>query len=201
MALNLIRSALCALVLLAGSATAADFKAGEHYQVIAEQPAAEPVVMEFFSYGCRGCSVFDSGFQQIKHTLGEQADVMYVPVDFGGGFWTPAQDLFLVLEALNRREELHTQAFAYFHAQPKPLNETTVKRFLAEHGIAAETFDKVRKSFAVHVKEKRYDQLTQRYKISETPTVIVNGKYRVLHQALKSDQELVQLVRHLLQNP
>jgi len=195
------RAALCALLLLAAPAGAAQFEAGKHYAVIAEDPTEQPTVMEFFSYGCGACFQFDSTFQQLKRVLGEQAEITYVPSDFGGGFWTPAQDLYLVLDALGRREELHIDAFAYFHTGSKPLNESTVKAFLAKNGVSEEQYQKVRSSFAVHVKEKRYDQLTKRYRISSTPTVIVNGKYRVESRELRNSQEFVQLVRHLLQNP
>lgn len=197
-----LRAAFILLAGISASASAATFKAGEHYTVIAPEPTSEPLVQEFFSYGCGGCSAFDSIFQQAKRVLGEQAGFEYVPVDFGGGFWTPTQDLFLVLEALGRREELHNAAFAYFFGQPQhPKTEAGVKTFLTRHGIDAEQFEKVRGSFAVHVKEKRYDQLTKQYRVSSTPTVIVNGKYRVEHRALGSAQEFVQLVRYLLQNP
>lgn len=198
---GLVRGSLFALLLLSLPAGAAQFEAGKHFTVIADETTDEPVVMEFFSYGCGGCFQFDSTFSQAKRVLGEQATFAYIPSDFGGGFWTPAQDLFLVLEALDLRDDLHTQAFAYFHASRRPVNESTVKSFLAENGVGEEKFEKTLKSFAVHVKEKRYDQLTKRYRISSTPTVIVNGKYRVERQALNSPQEFVQLVRYLLQNP
>lgn len=198
---GLVRAPLFALLLLAMPAGAAQFEAGKHFTVISEETTDEPVVMEFFSYGCGGCFQFDSTFSQAKRVLGEQAEFTYVPADFGGGFWTPAQDLFLALDALDLREDLHTQAFAYFHTSRRPVNESTVKTFLAENGVDEEKFEKTLKSFAVHVKEKRYDQLTKRYRIGSTPTVIVNGKYRIEHDALSSSREFVQLVRYLLQNP
>src|SRR5690606_35278874 len=115
----LLRATFILLMGISVSAHAAPFKAGEHYTVIASEPTSEPLVQEFFSYGCGGCSAFDQILQQTKSVLGDQADFEYVPVDFGGGFWTPTQDLFLVLEALGRRDELHNAAFAWFFGQPQ----------------------------------------------------------------------------------
>lgn len=197
---------LCTIFLLLtgmpAHANAADFKVGEHYTIVAPEPTSEPLVQEFFSYGCGGCSSFDSVFQQAKRALSDQADFKYVPVDFGGGFWTPTQDLFLVLEALGRREEMHQAAFGHFFGQPQqPKTEASVKAFLAQHGISEEQYEKTVSSFAVHVKESRYDKLTKQYRISSTPTVIVNGKYRAEHGAVGNAQEFVQLIRYLLQNP
>lgn len=194
---------LAALALLtAGPTFAASFEQGTHYTVISDEATAEPEVLEFFSYGCGGCYMFDPWFKRAKDVLGEQAKFQYVPVDFGGGFWTPSQNLFLVLEALGRREELHDLAFQYIHGERNGITESKAKAFLAQHGVSEEAYEKTLKSFAVHVREQRYDQLTKRYRISSTPTVIVNGKYRVEHTKLTGGpDQFVELLRYLLQNP
>jgi thiol:disulfide interchange protein DsbA len=189
--------ALCA----ASPAMAARFEAGTHYTVIAEEAMAEPTVTEFFSYGCGGCFLFEPWFDRLKAELGERADVSYVPVDFGGGFWTPSQELFLVMDALGRREELHDAAFQFIHGDRNPITERNARQFMEQHGVSEAEYDKARKSFAVHVKEQRYDQLTKRYRISSTPTVVVNGKYQIDHTKLAGPDELIALVEFLLTNP
>lgn len=190
-----------ALSVAAAPAMAARFEAGNQYTVVAEEPTAEPVIMEFFSYGCGGCFLFDPWFERAKAKFGDTAEVTYVPADFGGGFWTPAQELFLVMDALGRREELHDAAFQFIHGERNPITERSARQFMAKHGVSEEEYDKVRKSFAVHVKEQRYDQLTKRYRIGSTPTVIVNGKYQIDHTKLAGPEEFVALVEFLLTNP
>lgn len=191
-----------AMALLASApALAASFEEGRQYTVVAEEPSAEPMVMEFFSYGCGGCFMFDSWFQRMKAAIGDDVKVQYIPADFGGGFWTPAQELFLVMEALGRREQLHDAAFQFIHVERNPITEASARRFMAEHGVSEEEYNKLRNSFAVHVKEKRYDQLTRRYRIGSTPTVIVNGKYQVDQTKLSGPAEFVELVKYLLTNP
>lgn len=190
------------LLLAAGPLSAASFEAGKDFSVISAEPTAEPVVMEFFSYGCGACFSFEPFVQRIKSDLGDKVEFNYVPVDFGGGFFTPTQELFLVLEALGRREELHEQVFQFIHGERRgAVNRNAVREFGERHGISREEFEKTLKSFAVHVKKQRYDQLTKRYRISATPTVVVNGKYRVENSALSSPEEFVRLVEYLLQNP
>ena len=188
-------------LLITGPAMAAPFTAGTHYAVISDAPTPEPVVMEFFSYGCGGCYSFEPYLQQLKTALGEKVDVQYVPVDFNGGFWTPSQELFLVMEALGKREELHDEAFQFIHGERNPITEKNARKFLERHGVSEEEYEAVRKSFAVRVKETRYDQLTKRYRITSTPTVVVNGKYRVENTALTTPDQFVKLVEYLLQNP
>ena len=201
MLLKMSRLAAVFALLFAGSALAASFEEGVQYTIIGDEPTAEPEVTEFFSYGCGGCYVFDSWFQQMKTKLGDEVDVRYIPADFGGGFWTPAQELFLVLEALGRREELHNAAFQFIHGERNAITADSARRFAERHGISEEEFNKVRRSFAVHVREKRYDQLTERFRIRSTPTVIVNGKYQIDHTKLSGPSEFVDLVQYLLKNP
>lgn len=188
-------------LLASGPAFAASFEEGTQFTVVAEEPTAEPQIMEFFSYGCGGCFMFDSWFQGMKAAVGDEVKVQYIPVDFGGGFWTPAQELFLVMEALGKREQLHDAAFQFIHGERNPITEANARRFMAEHGVSEEQYNAIRNSFAVHVKEKRYDQLTRRYRISVTPTVIVNGKYQVDHTKLDGPAEFIELVKYLLTNP
>lgn len=188
-------------LLVAGPAMAAEFEQGTHYSVVAEEATAEPEVLEFFSYGCGGCYVFDSWFQQMKDAIGDDVAVRYIPVDFGGGFWTPAQEIFLVLDALGRREELHNALFQFIHGERNPITPANARKFAERHGISEEEYEKALKSFAVHVKESRYDQLTQRFRIRSTPTVVVNGKYQIDHTALSGPGEFVELVKYLLQKP
>ncbi|HEX6928083.1 MAG TPA: thiol:disulfide interchange protein DsbA/DsbL [Gammaproteobacteria bacterium] len=188
-------------LLFAASASAASFDAGTHYTVIGEESTAEPVVMEFFSYGCGGCFVFDAWFQRMKAEIGDGVDVEYVPVDFGGGFWTPTQELFLVMDALKLRDALHDDAFRFIHDERNRPTADNMKKFLARHGVTEEKYEKTAESFPVHVKKRRYDQLTRRYGTSSTPTVIVNGRYQVNQAALSGPAQFVELVQYLLKNP
>lgn len=203
MSLSLSRFLLPLLLLFAaGPLSAASFEAGKHYSVISDEPTAEPVVMEFFSYGCGACYSFEPFIQRMKSELGDQVEFTYVPVDFGGGFFTPTQELFLVLEALGRREELHEQVFQFIHGERRgAVSKNSVREFAERHGISREDFEKTLKSFAVHVRKQRYDQLTKRYRIGATPTVIVKGKYRIENSALTTPDEFVRLVKYLLQSP
>lgn len=201
--LNVFRALVVMALFAAAPALAAQFEAGRHYTVIAEKPADEPVVMEFFSYGCPHCYTFQPFMDQLKTSLGDKAEIQYVPVDFGGGYWTATQELYLVLETLGRLDELNLKAFEYIHGERKMIaNSASAQAFAERHGISADEYRKAAKSFATHVKKKRYDQLTKRHQISGTPTIIVNGKYRVELPALKGGPaEFTALVEHLLQNP
>lgn len=190
-------------MLLSTAACADEFEAGKQYTVIAEEATPEPMVMEFYSFGCPHCFQFQSWMQSLEQSIGDTAEVQYIPVDFGNGYWTPTQELALVLSALGRYDELKSEAYAYIHVQRHFISSSDdAKEFMQQHGVSPEEYDRAAKSFAAHVKKSRYDQLTQRYRIAGTPTIIVNGKYRVeLKELGGGPNEFVSLVRYLLTNP
>ena len=200
---KIVHVALLAAALFAAPTFAADFQVGKHYTIVSEETTQEPVVMEFFSYGCPHCYTFVPFMSQLKSALGDKAEVQEIPVDFGGGYWTATQELYLVLQALGRLDELNMKAFEYIHGERKFISSSNAaKEFAARHGISKEDYEKAAKSFAAHVKKQRYDQLTKRYRISGTPTVIVNGKYKVELPSLSGGpSQFVELVNYLLANP
>ncbi|HLU60777.1 MAG TPA: thiol:disulfide interchange protein DsbA/DsbL [Gammaproteobacteria bacterium] len=200
---RLLKALLPFALLFAWPGHAAEtFQAGKHYNVIAETPTPTASVMEFFSYGCGACFNFDPYMKHLKTALGDQAEVEYIPVDFGGGFWTPTQQLFLVLETQRREAELHDAVFQFIHGERKGrVGPAAVREFAARHGIDEAEFDKSLKGFYATSRKNRYDQLTRRYGISATPTIIVNGKYQIENRALTTPDAFVELVKFLLKNP
>lgn len=63
--------ALVATVMLSVSAYAAQFKEGEHYQVLKTPVSSSPVVSEFFSFYCPHCNTFEPIIAQLKQQLPE----------------------------------------------------------------------------------------------------------------------------------
>ncbi len=49
--------------------------------------------------------------------------------------------------------------------------------FFAEFGVDADTFSSTFNSFAVHTKVQRAKDLVQRYRVTGTPGIVVEGKY------------------------
>ncbi len=53
------------------------------------------------------------------------------------------------------------------------------RQLFADHGVSPEDFDKTFRSFAVDSGVRKSVVMQSRYGVSGTPSVIVNGKYRI----------------------
>lgn len=181
---------------------AAEFEEGTHYSVLNREATEDKEVMEFFSYACPGCNSFQRFMDALERGMGDEITITYVPVGFGQSAFRATQELFYVMQAYGKVEDLHDDVYRRIHVDHRSINSTEAAReFLAENGISVEDFDKAVKSFATQVRIKRAEQLTRDLRISSTPTVIVNGRYMVNIRAVSAPEQFVRLVRYLVQNP
>jgi thiol:disulfide interchange protein DsbA len=98
--------------------------------------------------------------------------------------------LFYTLQALGKLDELHLAVFRELHVNRNPLTviagnridatatENKVREFLATHGVSAEEFGRVYRSFATESKIRQAENLSRRYLADHTPMVVVQGKYQ-----------------------
>jgi thiol:disulfide interchange protein DsbA len=72
-----------------------------------------------------------------------------------------------------------------------------IEAFFTSHGVSKADFDKTFSSFAVESKLRRAEDLNRRYKITGTPTFIVNGKYVTDVGMAGSEDKLFQVLNEL----
>ena len=65
-------------------------------------------------------------------------------------------------------------------------------------GVKAADFVAASKSFGVDLKARQADRQIKDMQVTGTPTFVVNGKYRVNNDSLKSGEELIELVKFLV---
>ena len=86
------------------------------------------------------------------------------------------------------------------HKIVKPLPSIDdVAKFYAGYGVKADEFVGTANSFAVNTKMKRADAQIKAYGVDSTPTVIVNGKYRITAQSAGGWDKVPALVKYLVQ--
>jgi thiol:disulfide interchange protein DsbA len=72
-------------------------------------------------------------------------------------------------------------------------------RFYERHaGVPAAKFLSTAKSFAVDLKVRTDEDLVKSYGVDRTPTIVVNGKYRVHVQSAGGPDQLIELVKWLV---
>ena len=193
------------------------WEAGKHYFPV-EPPQATTTgdkieVLEVFSYACPACNQFRPFADQIKAGLPANAEMRYLPAAFRSDEdWPVFQRAFFAADALGLVDKTHNPMFdavwkegslkvsdpvTHKLASPMPTIDDIAK-FYANYGVKAEDFVGTANSFAVNTKMKRADAQIKAYGVDSTPTVIVNGKYRVTAVSAGGWDKVPALVTYLV---
>ena len=68
----------------------------------------------------------------------------------------------------------------------------------AKYGADPKEFVAVANSFAINTKVKRADDLLKAYDVEETPTIVVDGKYRLTPRSAGGYEQVVELTKWLV---
>jgi len=193
---------------------------GKHYSEIkpAQRPPDAPQgiieVTEVFSYGCVYCNRALPLMDKIKKSLPANARMGYLPAAFNAGeSWPMFQRVYYTAVALGLMPKMHETIFSGVWTSnelavvdaggqklrsPQPTIEDAAKFVAKKAGIKPEQFLATAKSFSVDANCRRADQLVKAYKITGTPSLVVNGRYLVNLGTTKSESELIDLVNWLV---
>ena len=176
--LPLLAAALLCLAFAAGGVRAQ--APGKEFKPIPPQPtppSGKIEVIEFFSYACPHCYSLAgplSGWLKKK-----PADVEFkrVPAVFNEG-WLGYARVYYTLEAMGMLDKLHHDVFAAVHKQKMRLNDPKVfADWAASKGLDRQKAADTMNSFTVQSLAKRAEELTRRYSIDFTPSMVIDGRY------------------------
>ncbi|ASP38069.1 hypothetical protein CHH28_04955 [Bacterioplanes sanyensis] len=194
---------LAAMASVAVSAHAADFEAGKHYTVLDEpvpvQANGKIHVEEAFWYGCPHCFHLESVLTPWKKQLPDDVEFTGVPAMFGRA-WVVHAQLYHVADALGVLDQVHEDIFKALHVGGQRLLDKAEQRefLMAKAGVSAEDFNKTYDSFTVKSRMKQADQRIRAFKIDGVPALIVQGKYIVTARQAGSQEALIKVVDHLI---
>jgi thiol:disulfide interchange protein DsbA len=190
--------ALC----LAGFAQAQPAVGVEYRELSTPQPdaAGKIEVIEFFSYLCPHCYRFDPLLTTWVKKLPKDTQFRRIPAMFNNEYAQAAR-AFYALEAIGEEERLHMALFDAVHAgsRLKVENEAALTEWLDKQGVDTKKFAAAYRSFSVEGKIRRATQLSQAYKIDVVPSVVVNSKYVVLTDNMKSLEQLLSVSDYLIE--
>src|SRR5689334_1682328 len=210
---------LAALGGLATAAQAANWVAGKHYSVIpqAQRTNVAPgkvEVMEVFSYGCPACNAFRPTMKKLKASLPANAQLVYLPASWNNAeAWPMFQRAYLTAVSLGVADKAHDAMFDAIWttgelgvSDPQtrrlktklPTIEDAAKFYQRVTGVKAADFVSASKSFGVDLKMRQADSQITAMQVSGTPTLVVNGKYRVNNENLSGGDEIIELVKFLV---
>jgi len=81
---------------------------------------------------------------------------------------------------------------------PQPSIEDAAKCYARLAGVKPDVFLATAKSFSVDVKMRAADAQVRAMQVPGTPCIVVNGKYRVVTESLRSTDELISVVKFLV---
>jgi thiol:disulfide interchange protein DsbA len=214
--------AIGAIGLLLGAplAHAQQWIEGKHYVEIkpAQRPPDAPAgvveVTEVFSYACIHCNRAIPLMEKIKKSLPANARLGYLPASFNSAeSWPMFQRVYYTAAALGVLPKMHDAIYSAVWSSnelavvdpdgrrlksPQPTLEDAAKVFAKRAGVKPEQFLATAKSFGVEANCRRADQLVKHWRVDGTPSLIVNGRYRVLMQAVRSETDLIALLNWLV---
>lgn len=178
-------AALAAPALALAQAAAPAPRPGVDFEVISPAqatfgPPGKIEVAEVFSYHCPACADFQPFISRWKARAPADVRVTYVHAAFGGAIDNLARGFFAA-EALGATDRVHVGVFRAFHIERKITTGSIdeVANVYAGLGFDRKKMLDTMNSFGVTSKVNRAKQFAQRTGANSTPTVIVNGKYRV----------------------
>jgi protein dithiol oxidoreductase (disulfide-forming) len=135
-------------------------------------------VIEFFWYGCPHCFRLEPYLQKwVPKQANKPVKFIHIPAVFSPR-WEFHARAFYTAKALQISEQSHLALFNEIHLKRKDINtEHKLMKFFSRFGITDRKFKRAYNSPYVDGRVKKAKKLTQKYKISGVPSLIINGKY------------------------
>ncbi|HMN43887.1 MAG TPA: thiol:disulfide interchange protein DsbA/DsbL [Povalibacter sp.] len=208
-----------AFAMLCGlSASAATWTEGQHYFRV--QPAqltlagpGKVEVAEAFSYGCPACNQFLPIMEEIEKQLPSQAQVVLVHASFNTAEqWPMFQRAFYTAQQLGLVAKTHESMFTAIWGggplavvdgsgrikKPAPTIEDAARWYAQKTGVDAQKFVETSKSFAVDSNIRRAEAWMKACRVDSTPTLVINGKYRLTVRSAGGVQQTIELIDWLV---
>jgi thiol:disulfide interchange protein DsbA len=136
-------------------------------------------IVDVFWYGCPHCWRFLPSMEALEKRKADYIEIRRMPAIFRDS-WAIHARAYYTAKLLNAVEQIHRPLFEAIHEQNKKLNtRESLREFFVAHGVDGKAFDKTFDSFAVETMLRKSVLMQGRYGVRGTPSVIVNGKYRV----------------------
>jgi thiol:disulfide interchange protein DsbA len=152
--------------------------------------------------------------QQLRKSLPGNAQLVFVPASFNPSEdWPMFQRATCTAQALGILDKTHDAMFdavwktgelaisdpkTHVLRNPLPTIEDAARYYNRISGIAVDQFLAASKSFSVDAAMRHADALILAYHIDGTPSLIVNGKYRITGQSAGGMQQMIELAKWLV---
>lgn len=187
-------------VMFAFSVQATQFEEGKYYQVLDVAKSTQPKVTEFFSFYCPHCYKFEAVIKNLKPALAKSAKFEKVHVAFmGNDMAVPMAKSYATMVVLGVEDKMVPAMFKQIHELgQRPKNEDELRQVFINNGIDPDKYDEAYNSAAVNAMQRKFDIQFEASTLTGVPGVLVNNKYIVKPNAIRSYDEYNQPVNYLL---
>src|SRR5277367_2387915 len=208
-------AAVLAMAICAPARSATTWTEGVNYFLIVpvrptSLPPGKVEVTEVFSYACPACNIFVPTMHKLQASLPPNAVLDFLPASFNPTEdWPMFQLAYITAQILGVADQTHDAMFKAvwqtgelavidpstreLKSRP-PTIEDAAKFYQAKAGVPVDKFLATAKSFSVDNKVRAAEDTIQRYKVDRTPTIVVNGKYRLHIESAGGTDQLIELV-------
>ena len=181
---------------------------------LTSMPPGKVEVTEVFSYACPACNLFAPTMHKLKASLPPNAVLDYMPAAFNSSEdWPMFQLAYYTAQTLGVADQTHDAMYdavwqgndlavidpATHNIKSRvPTIEDAAKFYKAKAGVPVDKFIETSKSFTVDNKVRAAEEAIRRYQVDRTPTIIVNGKYRLNVESAGGNDQVVTLVNYLV---
>jgi len=199
------RTFVAGVLLLSTSAAFAAIQPeqGVHYKLLKPaQPTnvapGKVEVVEVFWYACGHCYVLEPKLEAWdKNGRPANAQLVRLPATWNNLLKTHAR-VFYTAELLGK-QNLNAEIWREINVKRNMLaTPDAIEAFFTSHGVSKADFNKAFAGFAVDSKIMKAEDLNRRYKITGTPTVVVNGKYVTDIGMAGGEEQLFQVINALV---
>ncbi len=195
------------------------WKEGDNYFLVTPpQPTSAPAgkveVVEVFSYGCPACNKFYPIIDKLRAALPKNVAWRYLPASWHvEEDWKVFQRAFFAADSLGIVEQTHAKIFdaVWKSGELATMDQTTgrLKSPMPSLADVAQYYEKIAKlkpgsflgaahSFSVDARMREADDQIRAWQVDGTPTLVVNGKYRLTSSSAGGTDQFIALAQYLV---
>jgi thiol:disulfide interchange protein DsbA len=174
-------------MVLAFSASAAQFSSGNQFVTLDKPVSGEPQVLEFFSFYCPHCYQFEKIYHisdNIKKNLPQGTKVTKYHVEFLGPLGKEMTQAWAVALALGVEDKVAPLMFDAVQKTQVVQTVDDIKKVFIQAGVTSEEYDSAWNSFVVKSLVVQQEKAAADLGLQGVPSIFVNGKYMVKNDGL-----------------
>ncbi|AJJ19747.1 MULTISPECIES: thiol:disulfide interchange protein DsbA [Yersinia] len=174
-------------MVMAFSASAAQFTDGTQYQTLNRPVTGEPQVLEFFSFYCPHCYQFEEVYhvpQAVKKALPEGTKMTRYHVDFLGPLGKQLTQAWAVAMALGVEEKITPLMFEGVQKTQTVQTPDDIRNVFIKAGVSGEDYDAALNSFVVKSLVAQQQKAAEDLQLRGVPAMFVNGKYMIKNDGM-----------------